>query len=146
RTPSDRGRTWPVTNRTAAARDLPPNLGREPVLRYLAVRLAAGIVLVWVTLTLIFLMLQAVPGDPAMQVLGGGGGDITPEALARVRAELGLDQPVLMQYGAFLLSMLSGSFGDSFEYSQSVASLIGPRLQVTLEIAVLALVLGTVVG
>lgn len=116
------------------------------MLKYLAIRIGAGVVLVWVAMTLIFLMLQTIPGDPAIQILGGGGGDIRPEALERVRSELGLDRPVLEQYGSFVLGVLTGNFGNSFAYSMPVADLIGPRLQVTFEIGALALILGTAVG
>src|SRR5699024_1179612 len=99
-----------------------------------------------VAMTLIFLMLQAIPGDPAIQILGGGGGDVTPEALERVRHELGLDRPVAEQYGKFVLGVVTGDFGQSFAYSMPVVDLIGPRLQVTLEIGAFALVVGTVGG
>lgn len=116
------------------------------MLRYLAIRVGAGLVLIWVAMTLIFVMLQAIPGDPAIQILGGGGGDISPQALERVRTELGLDRPVIEQYGSFVFGVITGDFGNSFAYSIPVADLIGPRLQVTFEIGALALVLGTAVG
>lgn len=116
------------------------------MLKYISTRIVTGIVLVWVTMTLIFLMLQAVPGDPAVQILGGGNTEISPEALASVRESLGLDRPAWVQYFVFLGSVFTGNFGDSYVYAQPVVDLIGPRLQVTLEIAILAVVLGTVIG
>ncbi|MCQ9386606.1 ABC transporter permease [Brevibacterium moorei] len=116
------------------------------MIRYIGIRIVTGIVLVWVTMTLIFLMLQAVPGDPAVQILGGGNTEISPEALAAVRESLGLDRPVWVQYFAFLGSVFTGNFGESYVYAQPVVDLIGPRLQVTLEIAIFALILGTIVG
>lgn len=116
------------------------------MLKYLLRRVLAGVILLWVSITIIFLMLHSVPGDPAEQILAGGGGDYTPEALERMRATLGLDRPLGEQYISYLLGILAGDFGNSFAYSTPVRELLMPRLEVTLEIAAFALLIGSVAG
>ena len=88
---------------------------------------------------LIFMITKALPGDVA-QVLFGI--DATPEAVAKLRAELGLDRPLWVQYASWVGGMLVGDFGVSHVFpGQSVLSLIGPRLAVTLWLVGISMVL-----
>lgn len=73
---------------------------------------------------LIFLATQALPGDPAVQILGHTG---TPEQLTELRKQLGLDQPLLNQYATWLGNVLTGSLGQSLTSPQSVSSLLIDR-------------------
>ena len=73
---------------------------------------------------LIFLATQALPGDPAVQILGHTG---TPEQLTELRKQLGLDQPLLNQYATWLGNVLTGSLGESLTSPQSVSSLLIDR-------------------
>ncbi len=77
----------------------------------------------------VFLMLHLIPGDPALMMLGT---KATPEAVARLHATLGLDQPLPVQYLSFLLNLLRGNLGDSYFYNQPVLPLILNRLPPTL--------------
>lgn len=116
--------------------------------RFILKRIGLGIVLLWLVVTVVFLALHAVPGDPAAILLTSeGSGGVTPEALEKVRQQLGLDQPVLVQYRDYLLGLLQGDLGTSFQNTSStVASYIGARLPNTLELVFAAALIAVVVG
>lgn len=110
-------------------------------------RLATGVVLVWIVLTLIFLMLQAVPGDPAVQLLtGAGGGAVSPEAVETMRQRLGLDLPVWQQYWNYLTGVFTGDLGTAFRDGREVSTMILERLPRTLELVLLAVLLALLIG
>lgn len=110
-------------------------------------RIGIGLGLLFLVLTLIFLVLRLVPGDPA-QVLASGGatGQASPEAVEQMREQLGLDRPVIVQYGAFLLGVISGNLGESFQYHEPVTAVILDRLPNTLELVAFAGVIGVTLG
>lgn len=94
--------------------------------------------------TFITYLLGAVSGlSPAGQMLGDAA---TPADVARVNAELGLDRPVLVQYADWLTRILRGDLGTSWLNGVGVAEQIGQRLEVSLSVAGLALVIGVVAG
>lgn len=110
-------------------------------------RLATGVVLVWIVLTLIFVMLQTVPGDPAVQLLtGAGGGAVSPEAVEAMRAQLGLDLPVWQQYWNYLTGVFTGDLGTAFSDGREVSAMILERLPRTLELVLLAVLLALLIG
>jgi peptide/nickel transport system permease protein len=92
---------------------------------------------------LIFLMLRVLPGDPA-RVLAGL--DASAEQVERIRAELGLDEPLLSQYWSFISGVLQGDLGVSARTSRPVALEIVARMPATLTLAVVATLIGSVVG
>lgn len=99
---------------------------------------AIGTVLL-VTFTLIHL----VPGDPA----GAYAGEYaTPESIALLRREYGLDQPLWRQFGTYVSNVLRGDFGTSFSYARPVSTIIAERLPATLLLSVTALVLSVLGG
>ena len=116
--------------------------------RFVLNRLLLGVVLLWLVVTVVFLALHAVPGDPAAILLGSeGSGAVTPEALARVRSQLGLDKPILVQYSDYLAGLARLDFGTSFRSSDiEVLSYIGDRLPKTLELVLMAALIAVVVG
>ncbi|KKB86014.1 peptide ABC transporter [Devosia limi DSM 17137] len=91
----------------------------------------------------IFYLLDLLPGDPAQFVLGI---NATPESLARLRAQMGLDAPAHERFLAWIWGMLRGDFGMSYTQSAPVAQLIWNRLAVTLPLAVFAMVISMAVG
>lgn len=100
------------------------------------VRRLAGLIAVAVTLVAgTFLMVQLIPGDPARVVVGS---DATPSDVDRARHELGLDQPLLTQFGTYTGHLLRGDMGTSFQTQEPVAEIIGGRLPFTAEIALIA--------
>jgi peptide/nickel transport system permease protein/oligopeptide transport system permease protein len=92
---------------------------------------------------LIFLMLRVLPGDPA-RVLAGL--DASAEQVDRLRAELGLDQPLLSQYWSFISGVLQGDLGTSARTSRPVTLEIVARMPATLTLAAVATLVGSVVG
>lgn len=86
---------------------------------------------------LIFGLTNALPGDVAQVLLGT---DATPEALAQLRAQLGLDRPLAVQYLSWIGGILSGDFGRSHLNGQPVLALLGPRLAVTLWLVLFGLI------
>jgi ABC-type dipeptide/oligopeptide/nickel transport system permease component len=82
-----------------------------------------------------FVLIRIVPGDPATLILGN---HYTPEGAAQIRKSLGLDQSVIVQYGRFLRSALTGSFGHSYSLDASVGHLISRGLGATLFLIAMA--------
>ena len=116
---------------------------RRTLLRYLAARLALAPVMLWLIASLVFLLLRVAPGDPIDALLGTR----APEsARAALRAQLGLDQPLLQQYGTFLGKLLHGDLGASLTNQQPVTDVIRQSLPASLELGVVALLLAAVVG
>ncbi len=91
----------------------------------------------WLVLTLVFLMIHIVPGDPVEQMLGEGA---APGAAAQLRHSLGLDQPLGKQYGHYLFGLVRGDLGQSFKFQAPVRQIIFERYPATLQLAFLALV------
>jgi peptide/nickel transport system permease protein len=120
------------------------------MLAFLMRRVVAAAAMLLVVGTIIFSLLMIVPGDPAELLLSTGGGSATPEAIANLRAEMGLDLPVLVQYGDFLRDSLAFDFGRSIVDDGSISAAIALRLPRTLEIiivgALLALALAIPAG
>ena len=94
------------------------------------------ITLVVVSLCL-YLSFQLISGDPATRMLGTSA---TPERLAALRQELGLDQPVLLQYVRWLGAFVTGDLGTSYVYHQPVTELLSSKIIVTLSLALLSFV------
>jgi peptide/nickel transport system permease protein len=117
------------------------------LLRFVLKRCFLGLFLAFVVLTLIFLSLHMVPGDPAEIILTGeGGGAASPEALAKVRSELGLDQSLWAQYVQYLSGILSGDLGSSFRDNSPVTAAVAERLPRTLELVAVAVLLALAIG
>ncbi len=90
-----------------------------------------------------FVVVQVIPGDPAQLMLGT---EAPPEALAELRAQLGLDRPPLLQYLSWLVGVLRGNLGVSLRHGRPVATLIAERLPVTLSLATLSLTLAVLLA
>ncbi len=113
------------------------------MLRYLSRRLLEALLALLFTSVLVFLMIHMIPGDPALLVAGLEAG---PEVVERIRRDLGLDRPLPIQYGSFLLSALQGDFGISIRTGLPVLREILDRFPYTLVIALGAIVLATAMG
>ncbi len=95
---------------------------------FVAKRLLQTVPLLFGIMLVVFLLLQITPGDPARQVAGLRASEAQ---LARVRADLGLDDPVVVQYGRYVARVLQGDLGYSYKSRQPVAKMIGDRVGVT---------------
>ena len=106
------------------------------MVKLLGRRLLATIPLLFLVSLVVFALVHALPGDPAVLFLGE---EADPETLARFRVRLGLDRPLVAQYAAWLGRALRGDLGRSLRTNQPVAEAILERLPVTLELLVAAL-------
>ncbi|RDJ20798.1 ABC transporter permease [Bosea caraganae] len=113
------------------------------MISYIARRLVTLLATLAGAALVIFLMLEILPGDPAAVTLGL---NAAPEALAALRAEMGLDQPAAMRFVSWICGLLTGDLGLSYTYRVPVAQLIGERMVVTLPLAFMAIGLATLIG
>jgi peptide/nickel transport system permease protein len=112
------------------------------MLAFIVRRLVQAILVMLTVAFVAFLLFQFV-GDPVAQMLGQ---DATPEDRARLRAELGLDQPFVVQFATFVGNAAQGDFGISLRQGRPVSTLIKERLPATLELSFAAAILAIVVG
>lgn len=110
---------------------------------YVLRRTVTFIVTIWLAASLSFFTLLVLPGNPARIMLGT---DANPAALAALEQELGLDAPPLVRYARWLADTVTFQFGSSVVYHLPVTQLIGERLQVTLPLTGLALLLSAAIG
>lgn len=115
------------------------------MLRYIIRRLLAIPLLIFGVVTICFILVHSIRGDPlssllSMRQMGN------PEAVAAVKERWGLDKSVIEQYIIYIKNLLSGDFGTSFRTRRPVLEDIIARLPATLELAVAALILGSLVG
>jgi peptide/nickel transport system permease protein len=96
-----------------------------------------------VTAMIVFVALEILPGDPAEVMLGL---NATPETVAAVRADLGLDKPAVVRFCSWIYGLATGDLGKSYAYRVPVSELIAERLQVTFPLTLLAMLISTAVG
>jgi peptide/nickel transport system permease protein len=113
------------------------------MLRFILLRLLAGVILLFVVSSVAFLLLYLGAGDIARQILGV---QATEEQVAQLTAELGLDQPLLPRYFDWLTAAVTGDFGTSWFTSQPVVAAISSRLAVTLSLVIGTVILTALVG
>ena len=114
---------------------------------YIARRLAFGALTVLGVSIVVFFVLRVLPGDPLVAIFGPEGfTKLTPDQRAGYMAQLGLSDPLIVQYFRWVGDILTGSLGHSFFRSESVAEMIARRGPLTAEIAAISVVLSWLVG
>lgn len=98
----------------------------------IARRIGAGILTLLIVSAVVFFITSLLPGDAAQMILGQ---NATPETVAALRQQLGLDQPLLMRYFHWLTGMVQGDFGTSFASHLPVSQLVAQRIPATFELA-----------
>ncbi len=111
--------------------------------RYLLKRAGQGLVTLVLASIVVFAGVRALPGDPALALAGE---EATPETVAAIRAQLGLDESLIVQYLRFAGSALTGDLGSSVRTGTPVTELIGATLPVTAWLSLYAIVVAVVVG
>jgi ABC-type dipeptide/oligopeptide/nickel transport system permease component len=106
-------------------------------------RLALTLPVVWLVVSLVFLLIHLVPGDPIQMMLGEGA---TPADIGALRHQYGLDQPLAVQYLHYWSGVLHGNLGASIRLHESVARLIAQRYPYTLALTLSSLLLGIVLA
>jgi peptide/nickel transport system permease protein len=113
------------------------------MLRLVISRILQAVPVIIIVSVLAFLLINLLPGDPAVLIAGD---EASPEAIAAVRHNLGLDRPLIEQLGIWFVHLLQGNFGQSLMLNQSVLSAMLERLPVTLSLALLSLAVTLPIG
>jgi peptide/nickel transport system permease protein len=116
------------------------------MLRYIAQRLLLMIPTLLGVAILVFLMLRMMGGDPVEVMLRGEGANVSQEIIEAERVRLGLDKPIVVQFGKWLGGMLTGDFGVSMWTGKPVADEIASRLQLSIQVAVMATLLAVLIA
>lgn len=110
---------------------------------YVVRRLFFSLFVLWGAVTIIFVVLRLVPGDPAYIMLGP---DADQAQVAALRAQLGLDQSLIQQYATYLANVVHLDFGESFRLNADSMSLVLQRVPATIQLAMTALLLSLLIG
>ncbi|MES2100420.1 MAG: ABC transporter permease [Pseudomonadota bacterium] len=108
-------------------------------------RLLQGLALVLAVVVLNFVLVHAAPGDPVETIAGASGG-MSPELMAQLRTQYGLDKPLPVQLGVYLGKVFSGDLGYSYFFNLPVTSMIAERVPATLLLVISSVLLAFVVG
>jgi ABC-type dipeptide/oligopeptide/nickel transport system permease component len=114
------------------------------MLAYVIRRLLGAVAVLWGVATLVFLLLQVLPGDPVEAMLAGTGAN--QDEIAQARRQLGLDDPPAVRYGHYLWNTARGDLGRSFVSNRPVALTIAEQVPATLQLATAALLVAVGVG
>jgi peptide/nickel transport system permease protein len=112
-------------------------------MKQILIRLALTLPVVWLVVSLVFLLIHLVPGDPILQMLGDGA---TPADIGALRHQYGLDLPLWKQYVLYWNGVIHGNLGNSIRLHDTVGHLIAARYPYTLALTVAALALGLVLA
>jgi ABC-type dipeptide/oligopeptide/nickel transport system permease component len=114
---------------------------------YVLNRVLQLIPVLWLISVIVFAVMHILPGDPAALMLAGAeGGAVTPQRLDELREEMGLNDPLLVQYGRFLGNALIGDLGTSVRFRTEVTGLVLERFPSTLELAISGLFVALLIG
>lgn len=111
--------------------------------RYVARKAFEAIPVILGVASVSFLLVQFLPGSPAEAILGQRA---TPEAVAALNAQLGLDEPVWQQYGSYVLGLVRGDLGSSLISGVAVSEIVFARLPITMSLAIVAAIVSAVIG
>lgn len=110
---------------------------------YILRRLASTIPVLLTVAVMVFLMLRLTPGDPAAVIAGD---NATAQQIDEIRTKLGLNQPIVSQFFIWIANMLRGDLGESFFFRKTVWELIADRVEPTLSIAALTIIIAVVIA
>lgn len=113
------------------------------MLTYLARRIAGMFVVMFLVATVVFVIARVVPGDPAAVMMGAAA---TADDIAALRARLGLDQPLPLQYVMFLKDVLTGNLGDSIFLNRPVAQALAERAELTFFLTLMSVSIAVAIG
>jgi ABC-type dipeptide/oligopeptide/nickel transport system permease component len=113
------------------------------MIRYVGLRLLLALPALWLILTMVFLLAHVVPGDPVQQMLGEGA---RAEDVQALRHTLKLDLPIHVQYEKYFVDLAHGNLGESFHFQQPVTTVVLAHYPATLELAVFALLVCTLIS
>jgi peptide/nickel transport system permease protein len=111
--------------------------------RYIAIRVLLAVPMVFILLSLVFIMLRAAPGDPVSATLGGR---VSPAEIERRQEAMGLNDPLFVQYVRYMGDALTGDFGTAVSDPRSVVEIVVETAPATIELAVAGMLVAVVVG
>lgn len=109
-------------------------------------KLGSALLVIWAVITVTFIAVRAIPGDPLEAVLGGPGSNASEEAVAQAIRDYGFDLPLWQQYVRYLGQILTGDLGTSYSLRRPVTHIVAEQFPATLELAIFALLLGWVLA
>ncbi len=112
--------------------------------QYAIKRIGLFIPTVLLVTIIVFVVMRLIPGDPALAILSADDAVYTQEELAQLRAELGTDRPIVVQYAEWMGGLFKGDFGTSYWWGGPVMERLGERIPVTIELALLGIALAVV--
>ena len=113
------------------------------MIRFIIFRLIQTLIVLFIITFITFALIQIVPGDPALTILGT---NATPDQVNKLRHEMWLDRPLLIQYGHWLDNVFHGNLGESVIFHEEVTELIAKRLPITAYLSILALIISVIPG
>lgn len=111
--------------------------------QYAVRRVLGGVPIILIILLVVFFLVRMVPGSPINALLPDGA---TPQQVQQLTAQLGLNQPIYIQFWKYLVSAFQLNFGSSILFSEPVSTLIGQRLPATFELAIAASIVALIIG
>ena len=112
--------------------------------RLVAERLANAVLVLLVLSVMIFAFMRAIPGDPVLNLLGEE--ETTEEQYLALQKQLGLDRPFHIQYLGWISRVAQGDFGQSLQTNEPVLPVVWKKLKATIELAVVSVIFGTLIG
>jgi peptide/nickel transport system permease protein len=117
------------------------------VTAYIIRRLLQGLFVILIITILVFFAIRYLPGDPLLTYVSGSQFQaLNPEQIKSLRQEFGLDKPVIVQYGIWVLDLFRGDLGTSIFYREPVSKLLATRLPITLHVGLTAFILSSILG
>jgi peptide/nickel transport system permease protein len=114
---------------------------------YIVRRLLIGVIILFLVTVLVFVVMRLLPGDPLMLYISQQNlGSLTPEQMAELRHQYGLDAPIAVQYINWIGGIFHGDLGQSIFFNQSVANLIAQRMPVTMYLGVWSFAISSLLG
>ena len=113
------------------------------MLGFVLKRIASTIPVLLIVAVLVFLLLRLTPGDPAAIIAGDAA---SPENILRIREILGLEKPLPVQFGIWMMNLLQGDLGESYYFKMKVTSLIAQRLEPTIMLALVTIVITVLIA
>ena len=113
--------------------------------RYLLPRLVTALLTLFGTSVLVFVLLRLVPGD-IVDIIFSSAGFVNPADQAAIARELGVDQPIAVQYARWIKDVAKGDLGKSYRYDVPAWQVVKPRIPVTVELAILAILVAVLIG
>ena len=113
---------------------------------YAAKRIALFIPTILLITIIVFVVMRIIPGDPALAILSEGEAQFTQAELDKLRQELGTDSHIVMQYFTWIGNVVTGDFGDSFWFKSPVMEELKDRIPVTIELAVMSIVMAVLIA